>query len=228
MNANFKNIQNTDISQTNINPIINDNQVLDEYGIFSPDSFVYTSPTLFNSNNILELNLEQVLRAKTQASTIGLLITPHRTLENGIPYGNLSANGRMVLPVQDNESGANTLLNLLSLNGKYGNQCLLKFSLYGIYQFTTDYPTSSDSGKFPIYLTNEDGTAYNVVFAENSDPKGSDCLIFGIHSVGPYSYVVATNISETGENGIITPKIEFRTIVYSVCCNGEPNNPNLD
>jgi hypothetical protein len=210
-NQNYKGIQNTVVSQTTVNPVLEENLAVEEYGLYSNDSFVYSHPVVFTSNTAL-LTPEQVLRAKNMADTLGLLVS------NTV----LTADGYMVLPVADTADGATTLLNLLGINGQHGKQCLLKFSLFGVYNGT-------DSGaitNYEIYLRNTSSTTGSVKFADGSQATfGPECLIFGKNAVGPYSYVVATNITETTPAGVVIPRIEFRTVVYSVCCSTNGNEP---
>jgi len=209
-NENYKSIQNTVISQVTVNPVLEDNLVVEEYGLYSKDPFVYSHPVVF-TNNSASLTPEQVLRAKNTSAFLGLLVDPK----------DISSIAYMVLPVTNDANGATTLLNLLDINGQHGKQCLLKFSLFGVYNGTGGLPDN-----YEIYLRNSSNTSSYVNFADGSQTNsGPDCLIFGKKSVGPYSYVVATNITETTPAGVVTPRIEFRTVVYSVCCSGETNNP---
>lgn len=227
-NENFKSVQNTVVTQTTVNPVLNDNLVVEEYGIFSPHQDVYTYPVVFN-NNAKTISLDELLRAKTNAALLGLAVCPQN--QTGTTLSVLTGAGMLTLPVSDTPAGATTLLNLLGLNS-VGKQCLLKFSVYGVYNSLDVSAPNNDGTGFPpygVYLRNSSGTGFNVVFAENNDGYGAQGLLFGKRASGPYSYVVATNKSTTSVSGVVNPVIEFRTIVYSVCCSYEPGNePGYD
>jgi hypothetical protein len=143
-NQNYKGIQNTVVSQTTVNPVLEENLAVEEYGLYSNDSFVYSHPVVFTSNTAL-LTPEQVLRAKNTSAFLGLLVDPKDISINSIAY--------VVLPVTNDANGATTLLNLLDINGQHGKQCLLKFSLFGVYNGTGGLPDD-----YEIYLRNISNT----------------------------------------------------------------------
>lgn len=224
-NENFRSIQNTVVSQTTVNPVLQDNLVVSDYGLFSRDESVtvnsqvlpifshpvvprpqgYFAPAAPAPAGTL-LSLEQVLRAKENASLMGLLVNT----ADADPA--VTVDGYLTLPVFDDAAGAYELLATLNLLST-GKQCLLKFSRFG-YQ-----PNPSGVN---VYLNNKSGTQSNVQFAENNDNKGPEGLLFGPVSTGPFTLVVATNVTLPNSTDY---RIEFRSVVFSINCDGEPAEP---
>lgn len=197
MNSNeyYKGIYNIVVNQTSLNPVLLDELVIEEYGIYSNDYLTYTYPVKFINNESI-LSLEKVSRSKTNANLLGLLVD--------ISNLNPNSNTYLIIPITDSLEGSTTLLNLLKINNKNGNQCLLKFSVFNL--------TSNSS---PVYLKSKSNTSKYIKFVNARDNVyESYCLLYPINSYGPYTYVLVTNISN---NNI--PIIEFRTLVYPICKN---------
>lgn len=196
MNSNdyYKGIYNIVVNQTSLNPVLLDDLVIEEYGLYSNDYLSYTYPVKFINNEMI-LSLEKVARSKINANLLGLLVD--------ISNLNPNTNTYLIIPVTDSLEGVSTLLNLLKINGKNGKQCLLKFSVFN---------TNTNTNTSPVYLKSKSNTCNYIKFANSRDNiYESKCLLYPINSYGPYTYVVVTNISN---NDI--PIIEFRTLVYPI------------
>ena len=204
-NTNFKSIQNTLVSQTTVNPVLLKDLVVSDYGLYSKDPEVFSYPIIISTlDDYFELNLEQLLRAKNNSHLMGISILVNSVLNDPYP---------LTLPVNDTVEGAFTLLNTLNLLNP-GDQCILKFSRLG---YNSLRPNAS------LYLSNLGNTSFNVQFAYNNSSSGPNCLLFGNKADGPYSLVVVTNI--TTKSSPSNYKIEFRTVVFSICCNSIENIP---